>query len=113
MGLEASSAQAKSIRQGIMPDWVTICTMFNQPIRCRQPFTREAQPEDRWFAGRWLEMAQELLDDGAIAPNCYQAWSGGLFDVTEGMNSDRKGTVAGAKIVFQCCSFAFVCSSTN
>lgn len=77
--------------------------MFNQPIRCRHPFTREAQPENRWSAGRWYEMAQERLDDVAIAPKWHQAWSGGLFDVIEGIDSVRKGTVAGAKLVFRCC----------
>ena len=91
MGLKASSAQAKFIRQA--PDWITISTMFNQPIRCGKPFTGEAQPEDRWFAACWLEVAQER----------YRARSGGHFDVIEGIDSVRKGAVTGAKLIFSSC----------
>ena len=103
MALEAPSAQAQFIRQDITPDWIIMFTMFNQPIKWQKPFYREAQPEDGRFAKRWFEVAQVLLDHGAIAPQCYEARSGGLAGVIEGVDSVRKGKVAGLKLVYQCC----------
>ena len=100
MCLEAPPAQAKLIRRDITVDWIIMFTMFNQPIRWQKPFYREAQPEDRRFADSWFEIAQELIDDGAIAPKRYEARSGGLDGVIEGVDSVRKGKAAKAKLVF-------------
>ena len=101
IGLEAPPAQAKLIRKDVVPDWVIMFTMFNQPIRWQKPFYREAQPEDRRFAEGWFETVQKLLDDGVVAPKRYETGSGGLGGVTEGVDRVRKGKGASAKLVYQ------------
>ncbi|KAL9043947.1 MAG: hypothetical protein Q9214_002883 [Letrouitia sp. 1 TL-2023] len=100
MGLEAPPAQTKFIRKDIQPDWVIMFTMFNQPIRWQKPFNREAQPEDRRFAEKWFEVAQELLNHGLLAPKGYDEGRGGLVGVIDGVDSVRKGKVASRKLVY-------------
>ena len=100
VGLEAPSAHVKLMRQDVKSDWVIMFTIFDQPIRWKKPFAREAQPDDRRFAERWFEVVQELLNQGSIAPQRYEERWGGLAGVIEGVASVRKGKVVGAKLVY-------------
>lgn len=103
MGLEAPPAQAKSLRQDVMTDWIIMFTMFNQPIKWRKPFRREAQPEDRRFADGWFQIAQKLLDAGLILPQGHEERSGGLSGVIDGVDDIRKGKVTRTKLVYPLC----------
>lgn len=100
MGLEAPPAQTKFMRKDVQPDWIIMFTMFNQPIKWQKPFNRDAQPEDRCFAERWFEVAQELLDRGLLAPKSYDERRGGLIGVIDGVDSVRKGKAASRKLVY-------------
>ncbi|KAL8880456.1 MAG: hypothetical protein Q9198_002136 [Flavoplaca austrocitrina] len=100
MGLEVPPSQATSLRQDVTTDWIIMFTMFDQPIRWRKPFNREAQPEDRRFADEWFQVAQKLLNAGLIMPQGYEERSGGLSGVVGGVDDLRKGKVTRTKLVY-------------
>lgn len=88
-------------RRSIKPNWILSLTMYNQPIKWKRPFKRDARPQDGAFARGWFELVQELLDANAIRPHPHEARCGSLERVSEGLDEVFKGQVAGRKLVYQ------------
>ncbi|KAL9122906.1 MAG: hypothetical protein Q9187_000536 [Circinaria calcarea] len=94
-------------RRDIKPDWMIMFTMFNKPINWQKPFQRDPQPKDREFAERWFQVAQGLIDDGAIIPHPHEERPGGFAGVIDGLDRVRKGKVWGSKLVYRLRDCAF------
>lgn len=88
-------------RRSVKPSWIITFTMFNKPINWRKPFQREAKPKDRKFAECWFQIAQGLLDDGAIVPHAHEERTGGLKGVLDGVDSVFEGKISGVKLVYR------------
>lgn len=88
-------------RRNVKPNWIIAFTMFNKPINWQKPYRKEAKPKDRKFAEHWFQVAQGLLDTGAIVPHPIRQESGGLKGVIDGVDMVRKGEVSGVKLVYR------------
>ncbi|OKL60401.1 hypothetical protein UA08_04449 [Talaromyces atroroseus] len=88
-------------RRDIHPDWMLLFTIFNSPINWKEPYYREARPQDREFGEKWFRLTQELLDAGAIVPPQHERSIGGLLGVIDGIDMVRKGRHNGVKLVYQ------------
>lgn len=91
-------------RRSVKPSWIIAFTTFNKPINWARPFRREAKPKDRDFGESWVQLAQKLLDDGAITPHPHEKKAGGLAGVIGGIDQVRKGVGSGSKLVFEVAS---------
>lgn len=88
-------------RRNVKPNWIIAFTMFNKPINWQRPYRKEAKPKDRKFAEHWFQVAQGLLDSGAVVPHPIRERSGGLKGVIDGVDMVRKGEVSGVKLVYR------------
>ena len=88
-------------RRSIRPAWVLTFTITGKPVNWQKPFKKDARPQDREFAERWYQIAQGLLDEGAILTHPIEEAPGGLAGIIEGAERGRKGLVSGVKLVYQ------------
>jgi aspyridone synthetase trans-acting enoyl reductase len=76
-------------------------TITSKPVKWQEPFRRDARPQDLEFAERWYQVAQRLLDEGAISTHSLEDTSGGLARITKGADRGRKGLASGVKLVYR------------
>ena len=99
VGLDPIPIRAHT-RRSIKPDWIIAFTVLNKPVNWQRPFKRDPKPKHREFAEGWFEIAQELVNQGSIAPHPHQERTGGLEGVIDGLDRIRKGKVSGVKLVY-------------
>ena len=88
-------------RRSIKPSWVLTFTITGKPVNWQEPFRRDARPQDREFAERWYQIAQRLLDEGAILTHPIEKAGGGLAGIIKGADRGRKGLILGVKLVYR------------
>jgi aspyridone synthetase trans-acting enoyl reductase len=87
-------------RRSIKPEWVLTFTITGKPVNWQEPFKKDARPQDREFAVRWYQVAQGLLDQGAILTHPIEETPGGLAGIIKGAERGIKGLVSGVKLVY-------------
>jgi aspyridone synthetase trans-acting enoyl reductase len=88
-------------RRCVKPSWIITSSMINKPINWQRPLQGQTKPKDRKFAEEWYNIAQGLLDKGAIVPHPHEERTGGLEAVLDGVDSVRKGEISGTKLVYR------------
>lgn len=88
-------------RRSIKPSWVLTFTITGKAVNWQEPFRRDARPNDREFAEKWYQIAQQLLDEGAILTHPIEEAPGGLAAIVQGADRGRKGLLSGRKLVYR------------
>ncbi|KAM3065602.1 Trans-enoyl reductase boa5 [Clarireedia jacksonii] len=75
-------------------------TIFGRPIELAGEFARDAKPEDRKLAEKFVKTAEELIWEGKLKSHPTRLMEGGLNGVIDGVDLLRKGKISGEKLVY-------------
>ena len=84
----------------VTPDWVLGPVVLGKKLGWPEPFNKEGDAAAREFAIEWFATAQQLLDEGKLRTHPLRVMSGGLENVTEGLDLLKKKQVSGQKLIY-------------
>lgn len=99
IALDVISTLVKYTRRDVSADWLMSLAMFGETVRLSGVYGRPARPELRALASRVFCAAEKLMMEGRLREPTFQAQTGGLGAVCDGIEVLRKGMTKG-KLVY-------------
>ncbi|TGO45660.1 hypothetical protein BCON_0375g00080 [Botryotinia convoluta] len=100
VSLDPFNARVERSRADVKPFFCYALTIFGIPIELSGEFARDAKPEDRKLAERFVKTAEKLIEKGRLKAHPTMLKSGGLGGIAGSIDLLRKGKVSGSKLVF-------------
>ena len=87
-------------RRDVCHDWILGWTLFGKEVQLAGAYHRPALPQDRAFGAEWVQVANQLLQQGQLETHPLEPHIGGLAAIVPRIDQLREGTVRGKKLVF-------------
>ncbi|KAI9642580.1 Trans-enoyl reductase boa5 [Ciborinia camelliae] len=100
VSLDPFNARVQRSRADVKPFFCYALTIFGIPIELDGEFARDAKPEDRKLAEKFVKIAEKFIEKGKLKAHPTTLKSGGLNGIVGAIDLLRKGKVSGSKLVF-------------
>ncbi|PQE10403.1 hypothetical protein CJF32_00000963 [Rutstroemia sp. NJR-2017a WRK4] len=100
VSLDPFNPRVQRSRSDVKASFCYALTIFGRPIELDGEFARDAKPEDRKLAEKFVKVAERFIEEGKLKAHPTKLMEGGLDRVIDGVDLLRKGKVSGEKLVY-------------
>ncbi|KAB8298605.1 hypothetical protein EYC80_000784 [Monilinia laxa] len=100
VSLDPFNARVQRSRTDVKAFFCYALTIFGIPIDLDGEFARDAKPEDRKLAEKFVKIAEKFIEQEKLKAHPTTIKPGGLNGIIDTIDLLRKGKVSGSKLVF-------------
>lgn len=100
VSLDPFNSRVQRSRPDVKAFFCYALTIFGIPIDLDGEFARDAKPEDRKLAEKFVKIAETLIARGKVKAHPGMIKAGGLGGIIDALDLLRKGKISGKKVVF-------------